>query len=110
MSKKFVFYTFITSFLLVALTPLMIPVTIFDVIQLNHVLIGAPFPFIQQDFSNIVLWDVIDYKVYIENPFEYPASILLGNFILSLSIAFFALFGLLKCVVALSQIKKAHRK
>lgn len=44
MSKKFVLYTFITSFLLVAFTPLIFPVTITDVKQLNHVFIGAPFP------------------------------------------------------------------
>ncbi|MED1802282.1 hypothetical protein [Brevibacillus porteri] len=110
MSKKFVLYTFITSFLLIAFTPLIFPVTITDVKQLNHVLIGAPFPFIQQDVSSIILWDLIDYKVYIKNPFEYPTTILFGNLILSLSIVFFALFGVLKSVVSLSRIKRPHRK
>lgn len=59
---------------LVAFTPLSFPVTITDVKQLDHVLLRAPFLFIQQDVSSIVPWDLIDYKVYFKHPFDYPTT------------------------------------
>lgn len=101
MSKRYLLISLVASILFVASTLFLFPVSITHVDQLANIRLGKPFPFITQDHSHRIFWDLIDVKVSIKNPLETPTTFLFGNFLLSVAIVFIALCGLLKGVTLL---------
>ncbi|GAW93536.1 hypothetical protein KKC1_26670 [Calderihabitans maritimus] len=100
----------VLSFIVVLLTPFVIPATIMNHAQLSEVRLGMPFPFVQQRASLTPLGHEFPFKLRILNPLENPTRILSGNLILDVIIVYIGLWAVTQAVKKGNRFFKSLRR
>jgi hypothetical protein len=86
LSSKTITRIIVLSTIIVALTPLFIPVTVTHPGQLRDLRFGTPMPFVQQDYSLTPPDNWFPHRLTVLSPWENPTRILWGNFFASVAL------------------------